>query len=57
MKGIPTGEPSNRRPLLLAMLAILWIAGVFGWVVVYGEAFIGPKADSAAFIARFVDFR
>ena len=57
MRGMPSGEPSNRRPLILALLAVLWMAGVFGWVVVYGEAFIGPKADSAAFIARFVDFR
>jgi hypothetical protein len=33
------------------------MAAVFAGVVAFGEPFIGPRADSAAFIARIADFR
>ncbi|MCA9256349.1 MAG: hypothetical protein KDA33_11965 [Phycisphaerales bacterium] len=53
----PLPEPSSNRHLIIAICFILWVAGVFGWVVLFGERFIGPNSDSAAFIARIADLR
>lgn len=50
-------DPRPRVRLSLAIGVILWMVLVFGWVVMYGEAYIGPGADSAAFIARLADFQ
>ncbi|GEM_PF-3258466 len=53
----PPPEPSTNRHLIIAICLILWIVGVFGWVVLFGERYIGPNSDSAAFIARIADLR
>ncbi len=50
-------RPSSRRTYFIAICCVLWIAGVFACVVLFGEPVIGPKADSAAFIARLANFR
>lgn len=50
-------DPTTKRRLAIAVGVIVWIICVFAGVVIFGEAIIGPKADSAAFIARMADFR
>lgn len=50
-------HPTSRRTFFIAIGCVLWIAGVFACVVLFGEPVIGPEADSAAFIARLADFR
>lgn len=57
MRTLDSSEPTTRRRLAIAIGAVLWIVAVFAAVVLFGEAFIGPEADSAEFIARIADFR
>lgn len=53
----PPSTTSSQTRLGMAVGVILWIIGVFAWVVLCGEDYIGPDADSAAFIARFTEIQ